>query len=171
MSFALAVTMVTAVGLSLLILGSLGALLAAWQLGAWLVAGSVPAVADIWRHSGVAGDYLVWIFERMPLVLLAAIVLQAAIAALGWGLLRRWPGARIATIAATALGLALATGLRVLVHDALVALARDYADRASFAAAVDGLATQVLLVMVAVAAALMLLLVQPAVRAQFNAGR
>jgi hypothetical protein len=171
MPFALAVTMVTAVGLSLLVLGSLGALLALWQLGAWLVAGSVPEVAEVWRHSGVAGDYLVWLFARMPAVLLAAAVLQAAVAALGWGLLRRWPGARGVTIAATALGLALATGIRVLVHDALLVLAHDYADRASFAIAVDALATQVLLVTVAVAAALVLLLIQPAVRAQFSAGR
>lgn len=171
MPFALAVTMVTAVGLSLLLLGSLGALLAAWQLGVWFVAGSIPAVADIWRHSGVAGDYLVWIFLRMPALLLAAVVLQAAVAALGWGLVRRWRGARGVTIIATALGLALAIVLRVLLHDALVALARGYADRASFAMAVDALATQVLLVMFAVAAALVLLLIQPAVRVQFSADR
>ena len=171
MPFALAVTMVTAVGLSLAILGSLGALLAAWQLCLWLGAGAIPAVADVWRHSGVAGAYLVRIFAWLPALLLAAIVLQAAVAALGWGLLRRRPGARVATIAATACGLAVAGGIRLCVHLALVELARDDPARAGFALAADSLATQVLLVMIAAAAALVLLLIQPAVRAQFSAGR
>jgi hypothetical protein len=171
MPFALAVTMVTAVGLSLLVLGSLGALLAIWQLVAWQVAGTAPTVAEVWHHSGRAGHYLVLIFARLPMVLLGAIALQAGVAALGWGLLRRRPGARRAAIGATALGLAAAVVLRLLVHGAMLELAHDDARRAAFALAVDALATQVLLVMVAVAAALVLLMIQPAVRAQFSAGR
>ena len=171
MPFALAVTMVTAVALSLVILGALGAVLAAWQLYVWSAAGGAPAVAEVWRHSGIAGDYLVQVFAWLPAVLVAAVLFQGAVAGLGLGLLRRRPAARRALIALTLLWVLAVVAVRALVHDALADLALRSIERASFAVAADALATQVMLVMVAAAAALVLLLVQPAVRAQFSAGR
>ncbi len=170
MPFALAVTMVTAVALSLIILGTLGAVLAAWQLCAWLAAGGVPAVAEIWRHSGVTGDLMVSMFEYLPGVLMAAILLQGAATWVGLGLLWRRPGARRAAIALAALGGSAAIAARALTHYALLDLARGFPDRAAFALAADWLALQATLVALAVAAAMILLLVQPAVRRQFSSG-
>ena len=54
---------------------------------------------------------------------------------------------------------------------ALADLTRGYPEHAHFAAVAGSLALEVALVNVALAAALVLLLIQPAVRAQFSAGR
>ena len=54
---------------------------------------------------------------------------------------------------------------------ALADLASGYPEHAHFAAVAGSLALEVALVNVALAAALMLLLIQPAVRVQFSAGR
>ena len=171
MPFALAVTMVTAVALSLTALGMLGAGLAAWQLLAWLAAGSLPLVADVWRNAGLTGELMVGFIGWLPAVLGAAIAFHLVVAWLGVGLLWRRPWARRAT-----LGFAFAWGgLAVLslgvVRYALADLARGYPEHAHFAAVAGSLALQVALVNVALAAALVLLLIQPAVRTQFSAGR
>ena len=171
MPYALAVTMLTAVGMSLATLGTLGAGLAAWQLLGWAVAGSSPQVADAWRDAGLTGELIVGFFGWLPLVLGAAIVFHTFVAWLGVGLLWRRPGAR-RTALAFACGWA---GLAVLgwlaARLALADLARGYPERAGFAQAATALATEVTLLNVGLAVLLVLLLVQPAVRAQFSAGR
>jgi hypothetical protein len=169
--FALAVTMVTAVALSLAALGTLGAGLAAWQLLAWAVFGSMPLVADAWRDAGVTGELMVAFFARLPLVLGAAIVFHTIVAWLGFGLLWRRPWARLATLVFAFAWAGLATLGFGLARYALEDLARGYPKQAHFAHVAETLATQVALVNVALAAALVLLLIQPAVRAQFSAGR
>jgi hypothetical protein len=58
-----------------------------------------------------------------------------------------------------------------VVRYALADLARGYPGQAHFAAVAGSLALEVALVNVALAAALVLLLIQPAVRVQFSAGR
>ncbi len=171
MPFALAVTMLTAVALSLATLGMLGAGLAAWQLLGWLTAGSVPLVAEAWRNAGLTGAFMVGFIGWLPAVLGAAILFHLGVAWLGVGLLWRRPWARRATllfafgwggVAALSFGLA---------HYALADLARGYPQHAHFAAVAESLALELGLVNVALAAALALLLIQPAVRLQFSAGR
>jgi hypothetical protein len=168
---ALAVTMLTAVALSLAMLGTIGAGLASWQLLGWAVAGSLPVVADAWRDAGLTGELMVALFDWLPLVLGAAIVFHSAVAWLGVGLLWRRPWARRA-----ALGFAIAWGAVAALafaaaRFALEDLARGYPERAHFAHVAQGLAAEVALVNLGLAAMLVLLLIQPAVRAQFSAGR
>ena len=171
MPFALAATMLTAVALSLAALGTLGAALAAWQLVGWLVAGHTPLIADSWRDAGLTGDLMVAFFGWLPLVLGAAIVFHTAVAWLGLGLLWRRPWARGATLWFAFLWAGLAALGFGVVHYALADLARGYPERAQFARVAESLAVEVTLVNVALAAALVLLLIQPAVRVQFTAGR
>jgi hypothetical protein len=168
---ALAVTMLTAVAASLAALGTLGACLAGWQLVIWAVSGGLPLVADSWRDAGLTGELMVAAFERLPLVLGAAIAFHALVAWLGVGLLWRRPWARRATLIFAFAWAGVATLSWGIAHYVLADLARGYPERAHFAAVAGALAAQVALVNVALAAALVLLLIQPAVRAQFSAGR
>jgi hypothetical protein len=171
MPVALAVTIVSAVGLSRAGLGSLGVLLAGWQLLWWVVLGSLPPVADVWRHSGVTGELIVALFAWLPLILLLGIFFHGVAAWLGLGLLWRRSWARRGAIAFAALWIAIAAVAWLVVRYALEDLARGYPDRAGFALAAQALATQVTVLNVGLAAAMVLLLIQPAVRAQFSVGR
>ncbi len=171
MHVALAVTMLTAVALSLATLGLLGAGLAAWQLLGWLTFGSVPMVADAWREAGLTGELMVGFFRWLPLVLGAAVVFHGVVAWLGLGLLWRRPWARRATLGFAFAWAAVAALAFGVVRFALEDLARGYPERAHFAHVAESLALEVTLVNVALAAALVLLLIQPAVRVQFSAGR
>lgn len=171
MPFALAVAMLTAVALSLAALGTLGAVLAAWQLLGWVAAGSVPLVADSWRDAGLAGELMVAFFGWLPAVLGAAIVFHTLVAWLGVGLLWRRPWARRAALGFAFVWAAVATLAFGVARYALEDLARGYPQHAHFAQVAESLAVEVALVNVALAAALVLLLIQPAVRAQFSAGR
>jgi hypothetical protein len=169
--FALAVTMLTAVALSLTVLGTLGAALAGWQLLGWAFAGGVPLVADAWRGAGLAGELLVAFFRWLPVLLGAAIVVQTLIAWLGVGLLWRQPWARRAALAFACAWAVLAALALGVAHYVLADLGRGYVQYAHFAAVVESLAVEVTLVNLALAVALALLLIQPAVRVQFSAGR
>ncbi len=171
MPYALAVTMVTAVALSLAALGTLGAGLAAWQLVGWVTAGSVPLVADAWRNAGLTGELMVGFIGWLPLVLGAAIVFHTIVAWLGVGLVWRRPWARRATLVFSFAWAALAALGFAVTRYALEDLARGYPEHAHFARVAESLATEVTLVNVALALAVVLLLIQPAVRAQFSAGR
>jgi hypothetical protein len=169
--FALAVTMLNAVALSLATLGTLGAGLAAWQLVGWVTAGSAPLVADAWRDAGLTGELMVGFIGWLPLVLVAAIVFHTIVAWLGVGLLWRRPWARRATLVFAFAWAGLAALAFGVARYALEDLARGYPQHAHFARVAESLATEVTLVNVALAAALVLLLIQPPVRAQFSAGR
>jgi hypothetical protein len=169
--FALAVTMLSAVGFSLAALGLLGAGLAAWQLFGWLLGGSMPLAADAWRNAGLTGELMVGFIGWLPAVLGAAIVFHSIVAWLGVGLLWRRPWARRATLAFAFAWGGLATLALGVARYALADLARGYPEHAHFAAVAGALALEVALLNVALAAALVLLLIQPAVRAQFSAGR
>jgi hypothetical protein len=168
---ALAVTMLTGVALGLAGLGALGACLAAWQLLGWLALGALPPVADTWRHAGVTGALIVAFFDWLPLVLGAAIAFHTLVAWLGVGLYWRRAWARRGTLLFAGCWAAVAALAWAVVRYALEDLARGYPDRAAFARAAEALADQLALVNVALAAGLLLLLIQPAVRAQFSAGR
>ncbi|HXQ63763.1 MAG TPA: hypothetical protein VN787_02815 [Steroidobacteraceae bacterium] len=170
MPLALAVTMLNAVGLCLAGLGVLGVVLAFWQLLGWAVAGAIPTVADIWRHSGLAGELMVALFTWLPLVLGAAILFHAFIAWLGLGLLWRRPWARRGGVVFAGLWAVTAAGVWFGVRVALEDLARGYPERAGFARVAETLAGQVGIANVALGAALAWLLVQPAVRVQFTPG-
>ena len=171
MPAALALAMLNSVALGLAVLGTVGAGLAAWQLLAWAVAGSLPLVADAWRDAGLTGELMVALFDWLPLVLGAALVFHATVAWLGVGLLWRRPWARRATLAFALAWAGMAALGFGLARYALADLGRGYPDRADFARVAAALAAEVTLVNVALAAALVLLLIQPAVRAQFSAGR
>ena len=167
----LALTLVTTVGLAFATLGTIGACLALWQLAAWLLLGSVPQVADAWRHAGVTGQLFVALFDWLPLVLALAAAFHAFVAWLGLGLLWRRAGARRAALAFAFSWAGLAVLGWLAARFALSDLARGYPERAEFARVATTLATQVTVLNVVLAALLVLLLVQRAVRAQFSAGR
>ena len=166
---ALATTMVNAVGLALGILGVVGAALAGWQLLGWTVAGSMPVVADVWRHSGLTGDIIVAFFAWMPQLLAAAILWHLIVAWLGVSLVWRRPWAWSGGLAFAFLWAATAAGAWALAIVALEDLARGYPERAIFARAAELLAGSVALGNIAIGAALALLLLQRPVRAQFTA--
>jgi len=168
--YALAVTMLTAVAASLAALGTLGAGLAAWQLAVTLAAGGAPLVADAWRDAGLTGQLLAGFIGWLPLVLGAAIGFHALVAWLGVGLLWRRPWARRAALVFSFAWGGLAALGGGVVRYALADLARGYPQHAHFAAVASALAAEVALINIALAAALALLLIQPAVRAQFSAG-
>jgi hypothetical protein len=163
----LSITMVTAVGVSLCALGAIGATLAGWQLIAWLLTGG-PVVATVWQDSGLTGELFVAFFRWLPLWLLLGLAFHAYMSWLGFGLFWRRPVARRR-------GIVFAFGWAMLAllgwagaWFALDDLQRGYADRAVFAAGVKPLVAQVALLNVGIAAALVLLLIQPSVRAQFG---
>jgi hypothetical protein len=163
---ALAPTMVTAVGFCLGALGLLGATLAGWQLLAYLLTGG-PVVASVWQQYGLTGKLFGTLFRWLPLWLVLAVAFHAFVGWLGFGLFWRRPWARGRTIAFAfawgALALLGWAGLWFVLDD----LQRGYPDRAAFAVAVKSLTAQVALLNVGVASALVLLLIQPSVRAQF----
>ena len=171
MPAALAIIMLTAVALSLVGLGSLGACLAAWQLAGFVLFGGAPPVADGWRHAGLTGELLVGLFAWLPALLVSAVVAQALIAWLGLGLLWRRPWARHGTVALAMLWATLAGCGWAMAHYALADLARGYPQHAAFAHAAAVIAGQVAFVNVGLATTLVVFLIQPAVRAQFTAGR
>jgi hypothetical protein len=161
-------TIVTAVGLCLAALGILGATLATGQLIAWGLFRGVPVVADVWTHSGLTGDLFVYFFEWLPLWLVLGAAFHAFVGLLGISLWRRRPWARTGAIAfAWAWGVVALLGWAV-VWFALDDLQGGYPERAAFAQAVKGLAAQVALINVGLSAGLILLMIQPAVRAQFE---
>jgi hypothetical protein len=167
---ALALTMLTAVAASLAALGTIGASLAAWQHAALAASGAGPVVAASWRDAGLTGELMVAAFAHLPLVLGAAIVFHSLVAWLGVGLLWRRPWARRATLFFACAWAGVAAASWGLTHYVLADLARGYPERAHFASVAGALAAQVALVNLALAAALVLLLIQPAVRAQFRSG-
>lgn len=171
MPYALAVTMLTAVAVSLAALGTLGAGLATWQLLGWAAAGSTPLVADAWRNAGLTGELMVGFIGWLPLVLGAAIVFHTIVAWLGVGLFWRRPWARRATLVFSFAWAGVAALAFAVTRYALEDLARGYPEHAHFARVAESLAAEVTLVNVALALALVLLLIQPAVRAQFSSGR
>jgi hypothetical protein len=164
---ALAPTMVTAVGFCLGALGLIGATLASWQLLAYFVTGG-PVVASVWERYGLTGALFGTFFRWLPLWLALGVAFHAFVGWLGFGLFWRRPWARRRTI-----GFAFAWGAIALLGwaglwIALDDLQRGYADRAAFAVAVKTLTAQVALLNVGLAAALILLMIQPSVRAQFE---
>jgi hypothetical protein len=163
----LAPTMVTAVGLCLGTLGLIGATLAGWQLLAYFLTGG-PVVASVWAEYGLTGELFATFFRWLPLWLALGIAFHAFVGWLGFGLFWRRPWARRRAIAfAFAWGAAALLGWAGLWF-ALDDLQRGYPDRAAFAAAVKPLTAQVALLNVGLAAALVLLMIQPSVRAQFE---
>jgi hypothetical protein len=170
MQGALATVMLNAVGLSLALLGMLGACLASWQLLGFAVGGAAPAVAEVWRHSGLMGELLVALFAWLPQVLGIAIAFHFALAWLGTGLLwrRRW--AWTGGLVFASLWVCAALGGWAVAHYALTDLARGYPERAGFAHAVQPLAAEVAVVNALLGVALAALLLQRVVRQQFRIG-
>jgi hypothetical protein len=166
----IAIAMLNAVGLCLAGLGTLGALLAAWQLAGWALLGGPPGVAEVWRHSGLAGDLLVRFFDALPAVLTGAIVFHVFVACLGVGLYRRRRWAWPAGLGLAALWAATAVLSWRLIARALDDLARGFPDRALFAYAAERLATGVAAVSIGLGVVLAWLLLQPAVRVEFRTG-
>jgi hypothetical protein len=162
----LAPTMVTAVGGCLCALGLLGATLAAWQLVAWLVTGG-PVVAEVWARYGLTGELFGAFIRWLPLWLVLGGAFHAWFAWLGFGLFWRRPWARRHGVAFAFVWAAVALVFWAVAWFALDDLQQGYPDRAAFAVAVKPLAAQVALINVALAAALLLLLIQPSVKAQF----
>lgn len=158
---------VTAVGLSLAGMGALGAVLSAWQLAAWFATGG-PTVAAVWEHSGLTGRMFVAFFRWLPAWLALGVAFHALVAWLGAGLLRRRRAARRGAIAFAFGWAALALAGWAAFWVALDDLERGFPDRAAFAAGVKPLVAQVSLFNVGVAAALVLLLIQPVVRREFG---
>ena len=164
---ALAPTMVTAVGFCLGALGAIGATLASWQLLAYLLTGG-PVIAGVWRQYGLTGALFGAFFRWLPLWLVLGAAFHACLGWLGFGLFSRRPAARRRTIAfAFAWGALALLGWAGFWY-ALDDLQRGYPDRAAFASAVKALTAQIALLNVGLAAALILLLIQPSVRAQFE---
>lgn len=164
----LALPMVSAVGLTLLGLGSVGAMFAATQLSAWLYFGATPVLAPAWLQAGLAGQVYAWFFAALPAVLAAGLLLHACVALLGLGLYRRRPWARPAGLALAAVWALSAVAGWAFAQHVLEDLARQSAALAVFATGARWLATQVALLSLAVAAALLVLLMQPAVRRAFR---
>src|ERR1700681_3463633 len=90
----LALPMVSAVGLTLLGLGSVGAAFAAMQLSAWLYFGAMPVLAPVWLQAGLAGQVYAWFFASLPALLAGGLLFHVFVAYLGLALYRRRPWAR-----------------------------------------------------------------------------
>ena len=114
---------------------------------------------------------MVALFNWLPLVLGAAIVFHTGVAWLGVGLLWRRPWARRATLALARVGRRPRRSASAIARLVALAVSRGgYPEPASFAHVAQALAAQVTLVDL-VLATLLVLLLMPAVRAQFSAGR
>jgi len=166
----LATTMLSTVGLCLAAGGALGAVLGAWQLLGWVLGGGVPVVAEIWRHSGLTGDFFVAFFAWLPIVLGAGVLFHVLVALLGLGLVLRRPWARPGALALAALLIVLAGLAWVTARTALEDLAHGFPERAVFAREAEFLATIVTLLSIGIGIGLSLLLAAPAVRAKFRSG-
>ena len=163
--------MLTAVGVCFAGVGLLGALLGSWQLLGWMLSGGVPVVAEVWRHSGLTGDLFVAFFAWLPAVLALGVLYHAVVAALGIGLVARRGWARRGSLGLAALWVAAAVIAWLVVRTALEDLARGDPDRAVFAHSAEALASEVSLLSIVIGIGLAVLLLQPAVRAQFRSGR
>jgi hypothetical protein len=164
----LALPMVSAVGLTLLGLGSVGAAFAAMQLSAWLYFGATPVLAPVWLQTGLAGRVYAWFFAALPALLAGGFLFHLFVASLGLGLYRRRPWARRAGLALAVLWAVSAIAGWAFAQHVLEDLARQSAALASFATGARWLAAQVALLSLAVAVALLVLLMQPAVRRAFR---
>jgi hypothetical protein len=164
----LALPMVSAVGLTLLGLGSVGAAFAAMQLSAWLYFGTLPVLAPVWLQTGLAGEVYAGFFAALPALLAGGLLFHAFVAFLGLGLYRRRPWARPAGLALAAVWALSAVACWAFAQHVLEDLARQSVALASFATGARWLATQVALLSLAVAVALLVLLMQPAVRRAFR---
>jgi len=165
-----ALTMLNAVGVSFAAMGLLGATLAAWQFAGWEMSGAWPVAAEVWRDSGLTGRLFVAFFAWLPQLLGTAVIAHLAIAAVGAGLLWRRPWAWRGAVAVGLAWIGFATAGWFVVRTALDDLATGYPTRAAFARAAEVTAGQATLFGVALGAALVLLLIHPAVRAEFSAG-
>jgi hypothetical protein len=164
----LALPMVSAVGLTLLGLGSVGAAFAAMQLSAWLYFGAMPVLAPVWLQAGLAGQVYAWFFASLPALLAGGLLFHVFVALLGLALYRRRPWARPAGLALAVVWALSAVAGWAFAQHVLEDLARQSAALASFATGARWLATQVALLSLAVAVALLVLLMQPAVRRAFR---
>ena len=162
--------MVSAVGLCLAVGGVLGAVLGAWQLLGWILGGGVPVVAEVWRHSGLTGEFFVAFFASLPFVLGAGIIFHVLLAWLGLGLMLRRPWARPGALGFAAFWIALAALAWLATHAALLDLAHGFPERAAFAQGAEMLATEAALLSIGIGVGLALLLLQPSVRAEFRSG-
>ena len=162
--------MLTAVGVCLAGVGTLGALLGCWQLLGWMATGRGPVVAEVWRHSGMTGDLFVAFIAWLPAVLALGVFYHLLVAALGVGLVWRRSWARRGGLGLAALWVAAAIVAWLVVRTALEDLARHDPQRAAFARVAESLATQVSVLSIVIGVGLATLLLQPAVRAQFRSG-
>lgn len=164
----LAPSMVTAVGGCLAGLGILGATFATWQLLAWALWRGAPVLSDVWSHYGLTGGLFAVLFDWLPVWLLLAIAFHAFVARLGFGLFRRERWARRGAIGFAWAWAALAALGWAAVWYALDDLQRGYPDRAQFAGVAKLVLMQVSLLNLGLSAALVLLMIQPSVRARFG---
>jgi hypothetical protein len=164
-----AVTMLSAVGMCLAVVGSVGAALAAWQLGGLALSGTWPTAAQIWHQEGLTGQLFVDFIAWLPQLLSAAILFHLFVAAVGAGLVWRrlwaWRGA----LALAIFWIVSAAAAWFVVRAALDDLAVGYPAHAAFARTSEVLASEVTVLSIALGAGLLLLLVHPAVRGQFSA--
>ena len=164
-----AVTMLSAVGMCLAVVGSIGAALAAWQLGGMALSGAWPTAAQVWHEQGLTGRLFIDIIGWLPQLLSAAIVFHLFVAAVGAGLLWRRPWAWRGALALAIFWIVSAAAAWLVVRAALDDLATGYPAHAAVARTSEVLASEVTLLSMALGAGLMLLLVHPAVRGQFSA--
>lgn len=164
-----AVTMLSAVGMCLAVVGSIGAALAGWQLAEWTLGGAWPTAAQIWHEKGLTGRLFIDFIAWLPQLLTAGIAFHLFVAAVGAGLLWRrlwaWRGA----LALAVFWIVSAAVAWFIIRTALDDLASGYPMQAAFARTSEVLASEVTLLSIALGAGLLLLLVHPAVRAQFSA--
>lgn len=165
----LAPSMVSAVGACLAVLGFLGVAFATWQLLAWALWRGAPVLSEVWSHYGLTGGLFATFFDWLPLWLLLAIAFHAVVAKLGLGLYWRRSWARRGAIRFAWAWAALAVLGWAAVWYALDDLQRGYPDRAAFAGVAKMVLMQVSLLNLGLSATLILLMIQPSVRAQFEA--
>lgn len=164
----LAPSIVSAVGACLAVLGILGATFATWQLLAWALWRGAPVLSDVWSHYGLTGGLFAAFFNWLPLWLLLGVAFHAFVARLGYALFRRERWARRGAITFAWGWAALAVLGWAAVWYALDDLQRGYPDRAAFAGVAKVVLMQVTLLNLGLSAALILLMIQPSVRAQFG---
>lgn len=164
----LAPSMVTAVGACLAVLGFLGAVLGTWQLLAWALWRGAPVLSEVWSNYGLTGGLFAAFFDWLPLWLLLGIAFHAYVGKLGMGLFWRRAWARASAIRFAWTWAALAVLGWAALWYALDDLQRGYPDRAAFAGVAKLLLMQVSLLNLGVSAVLILLMIQPSVRAQFG---
>jgi hypothetical protein len=162
--------MLNAVGRALAVLGLVGAALALWQLAGWWQSGARPEAAEVWRHLGPTGDFLVGFVAALPTVLAVAVLLQLLVAWLGVGLLGRRPWALRAGRGFAFLWIVATLAAWLLASRALADLASRSPERAAFAGAALRLAGEAAVLNTLMGGAFLALLLAPAVRRAFSAG-